>query len=145
MTEAACPLMVTVGEGLMFPTMSVSYDMVVAAEGYELVGGGGSAFCPRDSVVEVAVGGWHPTAREDAILVAAFDVPPLSTGGSPASDAVMDDLAGLRMGDGPSPLGVLLLLGDLAGNVGDDRSISGQLAWIVDEPGQGLQVDMDVD
>ena len=99
----------------MFPTGSVSGEMVVAAEGNELVGGGRSAFCPRDSMVQVAVDGRHPTTGEDAITVAAFDIATLCGGGPPAGDAAVDDLSGVGMGDSPTPLGSLLLLCDLPG------------------------------
>jgi hypothetical protein len=71
----------------MFPTGSVSGEMVVAAEGNELVGGGRSAFCPRDSMVQVAVNGRHPTTGEDAVTVAAFDIATPCGGGPLAGDA----------------------------------------------------------
>jgi hypothetical protein len=145
MSEPAGPLVVTVGQGLVRPTGSVSDLVIVATERNKIVDAGWSAVGRLNSVVEVTVDGRHSTTRKNAGGVAAFDVPALSGGGSPAGDAVVDGLAALRMSDGPSPLGVLLLLNNLAGDVGDDRSVSGQLARVVSEPGQGFQVDLDVD
>ena len=37
------------------------------------------------------------------------------------------------------------LFGDLAGEVGDDRSVTGEFAGMVGEAGQGFQVDVEVD
>ena len=99
--------------------------MVVATEGSEVSGSGGSAFCPGGSMVEVAVDGRHPTTRENTGPVAAFDIAPLTGIRPPAGDAVGNDLSGVGIGDSPSPLGSLLLFCDLAGEVGDDRSVAG--------------------
>ena len=63
--------------------------------------------------------------------MAGFDVAALAGGGPAAGDAVVDDLAGVGMGQGPTPFGVRLVFCDLAGDVGDDRPVSGQLAGIV--------------
>jgi hypothetical protein len=124
MTEAADPLVIAVCQRLVFPTESVSDLVVVATEGDQLLDAGLSAFCPRDAVVEVAISGRHSTTWEDAGGVATFDLPALSGGGSPAGDAVVDGLAGVGVGDGPPPYRVGLLFSHLAGDVGNDRTVS---------------------
>ena len=114
----------------MGPSVAVSDLMVVAAEGGEVVEAGRSTLGPGGLVVEVAVDGGHSTAREDAGRVAGLDVAGLSDAGTPAGGAVVDHLAVL--GDGESPFGLLVLLFcDLAGDVGDDRSVSGQFAGVL--------------
>jgi hypothetical protein len=136
MSESADPLVVTVMQWLVLPARSMSDQMVVAAEGGKIVGAGGSAICKLNTVVEIAVGGRHSAAGEDAGAVAVFDVPALTRGGSPAGDAVVKDLACVRAGDGPPPLGIWLLLSDLTGDVGDDRAVAGEFARVIGEPGQ---------
>ena len=124
MTETADPLVIAVCQRLVFPTESVSDLVVVATEGDQLLDAGMSAFCPRDAVVEVAISGRHSTTWEDAGGVATFNVPALSSGGSPAGDTVLDYLAARGVGDGPAPYR-LLLFSHLAGDVGNDRTVSG--------------------
>jgi hypothetical protein len=65
------------------------------------------------------------------------------TGRSSSGSPVVNHLA-IWVGDGVAPLGVGLPFGDLAGNVGDDRSISSELSRILAEAGQSAQVDSDV-
>ncbi len=91
--------------------------MVVATEWHELFDRGWSTFCPRDSMVEVAVGGWHPTARKNAGAIATFDVAALIGRGPPSGGAVVNDLSGIGMDHSPSPLAVLLLFRHLASDV----------------------------
>jgi hypothetical protein len=96
-------------------------------------------------MVEVAVGGGYATAGEDAGGVACFDLSSLGSGGSAAGGAVVEGLAGVGVGDGPPPGGVVLLLGDLAGDVGDDRTEPGQFPRMLGEFGEGGEVDVEVD
>ena len=127
------------------PAGSVSDLVVVAAERGEVFDIRGSAFFPGDAMVEVAVGGRHPTTGENTGAVAGFDLASLAGIGPAAGDAIGDDLSGFGMCDSPPPFGSLLLFCDLAGEVGDDRSVSGEFAGVVGEPGQGFQVDLEVD
>ena len=127
------------------PSGSVFDLVVVAAERGEVVDIGGSTFRPGGAMVEVAVGGRHPTTGENTGAVAAFDLAPLAGFGPAAGSAVGDDLAGVGIGEGPPPFGSLLLFGDLAGEVGDDWSVAGEFAGVVGEPGQSFQVDLEVD
>ncbi len=47
----------------------------------------------------------------------------------------------VSVGDHIAPFGVMVVGGDLAGDVGDDGPVSGQVAGSVGEPGEGGQVD----
>jgi hypothetical protein len=57
----------------------------------------------------------------------------------------MDELPGLRIGDGESPLGLLLVLCDLPGDVGDDGSESGKLSGMIGQCGECVEIDTNVD
>jgi hypothetical protein len=72
-------------------------------------------------------------------------MPFLMGGGPTASGPVVYHQFGFGIGDGVPPLGPLLLFGDLAGDVGDDRTEPGQIARVVGESGQSGEIDMDVD
>ncbi len=118
-------MVVAVGEGLVGPVGVVSGLVVVAAEGCEVVGGGGSAVGPGLAVVEVAFGGGDATAGEDAVGVASFDLAALEVGGPSSGYTVVDGHTAVTIGQGPAPFGSGLVFCDLAGDVGDDRPISG--------------------
>ncbi|MFW2340863.1 MAG: hypothetical protein ACN4GK_12495 [Acidimicrobiia bacterium] len=77
-------------------------------------------------MVEVACGGGHAAAGEDAGRIMGNYMPSLSCGGSAPGGAVSDGHAGVGVCDDVSPRCPLgLLLGDLAGDVGDYWSVSG--------------------
>ncbi len=101
--------------------------------------------CVGEAVVEVAVGGGHATAGEHTVGVVGLDFSALAGGGASSGDAVVDDLAGVGVGDGVAPFGSGLLLGDLAGDVGDDGPVAGEFSGVVVELGEGGEVDVDVD
>jgi hypothetical protein len=88
---------------LVVPAGVVSDVVVVAAEGSEVGHFGGSAVGPRLAVVEVAVHCGHPTTGENTVPVPSFEVAPLGSGGSSSGGAVVDDLAGVGVGESPPP------------------------------------------
>ena len=143
--EGAGPLVVAAGEGLVGPSVVVVDVVVVAAEWSEVGDVGGSALGVGGAVVEVAVGGGAAASGEGTGAVSGFDVAALRRGGSPAGGAVGDDLSGVGVGDGVTPFGVVLVVGDLAGDVGDDRSVAGELSGMFNKPGQRVEIDMEVD
>ena len=100
---------------------------------------------PLLTMVEVAVDGGHPTTRKHAGPVPGFDMATLPGIGPPSGDAVVHHLAGVGMGQSPPPFSSGLGFCDLAGDVGNDRPITGQLSRIPSESGQGGQVDVDID
>ena len=93
----------------------------------EVAFAGLSAVAPTFVVVEIAVDRWHSTTRKDTPGVPGFHVAAERGAGAPFGDAVDDEVTGLSVGDAPSPLGVFLFLGDLAGDVGDHRAVALQL------------------
>ncbi len=72
MAEFAGPLVVAVGEALVFPAVGVFGDVVVAAQGGLVAFTGGAAVGPASGVVDVTVDCWHATAGEDAGRVSGF-------------------------------------------------------------------------
>ena len=109
----------------MSPARLVSDPVISPAERDEVVDPRRPSLCPGLAMVEVAVDGRHPTTRKDAVALASLDVASLGGGRPAAGDAVVDDLAGIGIGQGPPPLGAVLTFGDLAGDVGDHRSVAG--------------------
>jgi hypothetical protein len=57
----------------------------------------------------------------------------------------MDRHPRLRIGDHKRPLAVSLFSGHLAGDVGDHRTKTQELSGSLAEPGQGFQVDPELD
>jgi len=53
-------------------------------------------------------------------------------------------LAGVGVGDGVAPFGVVLLVGGLAGDVGDHTPIPAHLTGMLDQPGEGVEPDGDI-
>jgi hypothetical protein len=96
-------------------------------------------------MVEVTVAGGHTAAREDAGPVAGFDVASLPAVGPPPRSSLVERHPGVGVGDGPSPLGLVLLGGDLAGEVGDDRPVPGQFSGILGQSDERGQVDVEID
>lgn len=128
----------------MFPSGLVSDPMVVPAERHQVLVAGRSVLVPGDAMVEVTGSGGHPTSGEDTGRVAALDMAALIRVGATTGAAVMDRLAAVAVGAGPSPLDLVLLFCDLAGDVGDDWPKPGQLPRIFREACQGFEVDMDM-
>jgi hypothetical protein len=141
-SERADPQVVAAGEGIAFPSGSVSEDVVVATERVEVIDSGWSALGPGDAMVEVTVGRRHATPGKDAGAVTSFDMSTLAGGRPPAGDAGVDRLTSVGICDAPAPFGLLLLFGDLTGDVGDDRSVTGQFSRILCQPDQSGQVDV---
>ena len=122
--EGAGPLVGVGVDEVEFPAAFVFGAVVVFTEGVEVVVVGGSAVYPALAVVEVGVDRGGATAGEDTVGVAGFDSSSLAAGGSSTGGAVGDDLVVVYYM--PAPFGVLLL-GYLAGDVGEDGSPSGDL------------------
>ncbi len=138
-------MVVAVGEGLVVPVGLVADFVVVAAEGGEVGWFGGSPLAIGDLVVEVGVGGGHATAGEYAVGIGGFDLATVAGGGASAGDAVVDDLAGFGISHSEAPLAFVLLLGDLAGDVGDYGPVAGEFSGVVVELGEGGEVDVNID
>jgi hypothetical protein len=109
----------------MFPSGLVADPMIVTAKGDEIVDAGGSTFGPGDPMVEVTGGGGHPTAGEDTGGVGGLHLSALTPRWPPPRGPMVDGETGHRIGESPAPFRALLPFGDLAGDVGDDRPISG--------------------
>ena len=101
-------------------------NVVVAASGGEVAGLGGVGLVPGFGVVEVALAGGHATSWESTEWMMGFDLALLGGGGSSSGDAVSDGHPGMWVGDDEPPRTALcLLFGDLAGDIGNHRAISG--------------------
>ena len=139
--ERAGPLVVAVVEPFEVPAVVVFESVVVAAEGCEVVSCRGSVVGPCGAVVEVAVDRRHAASGEDTGEVGGGDLTLLACGGSAAGDAGGDRMSAVGVGDGPSPGRALLPLADLSGEVGDDRSVAGEVTGLICETGEGGEVD----
>ncbi len=95
----------------------------------EMVGVGRAALRPGFAVVEVAVLGGHAASGEDAGRVAGVDLSFDRCGGSSSGGAGGYGLS--VVGDHIGSLGVVLVCGYLAGDVGYDRAHPGQFAGLV--------------
>ncbi len=111
-----------VGFGLAGPSGFVVDDVVMSAEGVELVGVGETPFRIGGAMVEVAAGGGDATSGEDTGLVSDFDLAAHRLCGSAAGEDGVDGQS--LVGDGDLPLVVRVELGE---DVFDDRSVSGDL------------------
>jgi hypothetical protein len=123
----------------------VSLTVVVAAEWCEFVGPGVTGLRIWFAVIEITVGCGHPASGGDTGPVSGMDVALLAGFGSSSGGSVVDDHSGVGVGDGVPPFGLLLVFGDLAGDVGDDWSVSGEVSGVVVEFGEGGEVNADVD
>jgi hypothetical protein len=119
--------------------------MVVSAEWCEFVGPGVAGLGIWFAVVEVTFDCGHPASGGDTGPVSGMDVAFLRGVGASSGGSVVYDHSGVGVGDGVPPFGLLLVLGDLAGDVGDDRSVSGEFSGVVVEFGEGGEINMDVD
>ena len=128
--KAGGPLVVPVVEAAVGPSAFVFDPMVVAAGGRQIVGVGRAAVGVVDGVVEVTVDGGHATADKYTGGVAGLDGALLAGSGTSAGDADSNRLTGFGVGDGELPLAGLRF-GRLVGDVGDDRSVSGQVTGSV--------------
>lgn len=137
--------MVPVGEWLVNPSRLAFDAVVMATERGEIGGYGRPTFAVRRSVIDIAIGGRHPATREDAGGLVGLDLTLLIGGRPPAGDSVVDDPAGVWIGCLKPPLGLGLVVGYLAGDVGDDRPVAGQLAGVVGKPCQSVEIYVDVD
>jgi hypothetical protein len=96
-------------------------------------------------VVEVASHRRHPASGEHAGAVASLDDSLLVGSGATARGPGVSRLAGLSAVNGIAPFGARLIGCDLASYVGDDRAVSGEVAWSVHEMCEGPEVHMYVD
>ena len=120
--------------------------MVVSAEWCEFVGPGVTGLRIWFAVVEVTVAGCgHAASGGDTGPVSGLDVALLAGFGASSGGSVVDDHSGVGVGDGVPPFGLLLVFGDLAGDVGYDWPVSGEFSGVVVEFGEGGEVNMDVD
>lgn len=145
MPEFASPLVVAVGKVLVFPSGLMSDPVVVSAQRCEIVDAGGSAIDPSGSMVEVAVRGGHATPRKDTSLIAGFDGAALVGGGATPGGPVVQGPAGGGVRDRVAPFGVLLFCGDLSGDVGNDGPVAGELARVLRQAGEGVEIHVEVD
>jgi hypothetical protein len=104
--------------------------VVVSAEGGQVAFCGGSSVVPGLVVVDVAFPCGHSTSGEDTGPGFGFDGSFHGGGGSSSGGPVGYDRS-VVIGDGVLPLGIMLVCGDLAGDVGYDWSPSGYLTGIV--------------
>lgn len=125
--EAAGPDVVAASDWDIGPPVFVALAVVVAAEGAEFVDGGVTGLGPGFGVVEVGFVCWHPTSRGDTGPVSCGYPPFLFCVGSAFGGPVVYDESGVGVGDDKPPFGVFLWLGDLAGDVGDDRPVPGEV------------------
>ena len=129
----------------MPPPEPMPATVMTTTEGNQVALTGRSPLRPGQTVVQVTVSGRHPTTGEDAGGVTGLDpssrLPAWSSPGHPG----MDRDPGLGIGHGKGPLAMALLPGHLAGDVGNHRSQARELARSLGEPGQGLQVDPELD
>lgn len=124
--ESARPVDLVGGQDLVFPSSAMSYDMVMASKRGEVGGRGRTILGPWNAVVDVALRRGHTTSGEHAGRIAGLYLAALADGGSPSGGAVVADAAACRFCDGVAPLGALLATGDLAGDVGYHRAVSGK-------------------
>ena len=97
------------------------------------------------AVVDLAGGGAAAAAGGAAAAIAGSDEGVFGGVGSAAGVAVVQQFA-VIVGDGPFPGRVgVLVVGDLAGDVGDDGSEAGDEGGVVVQFGEGAQFDLDVD
>ena len=141
--EGAGPEVVAVVEFVEGPSSLVLEPVVVTAEGSEVVDGGGPLVGVSDAVVDVAVDRRHAAAGEDADRVGGDDVAPLGRSGASSGDVGEDRVT--KVGDGRGPCGVEVGVGHRAGEVGCDRTVSGEVAGMVVEFGEGGELDGQVD
>lgn len=132
-------------ESLVPPPGLMPDAVVVAAQGDQLVGMSPATVRMANPMIEVTLRSRHATSREDARHIARFDGPPLRSAGAPACGARDDGSTRRRIGHGEPPLRVPLLPGDVAGDVGDHRSVTGQLAGGFGQSCKGIEVDSEVD
>ena len=134
-------MVVAVREPFECPTHLVFEPVIVSAERREVVLEGWAEPGPWCAVVDVAVDRRHAAAREHAGRISSDDVAELLGGGSTSGDTRFDRLAAVGVDHGPAPGRVTLTASDLAGEVGDDRPVSVEIAWMICEPGEGGEVD----
>lgn len=97
-----------------------------------------------EDVVEGTVAGRISAAGEAAYRVNCLHELRKGGFGSSIGGDDVDDVA-VVVGDKHPPLGFVLVVGDLKGDIGDDRCHAGDLDRLLVEPGQGGEVDADVD
>lgn len=142
--EFGCPLVRTVGGGLMVPSVLMADAVVMPAERIEVFGGGGTTFGVRSAVIEIASCGGHTTSNKDAGRAADFHCSSLRPGWSASGGAMIDEVSGSGIGDGVSPLLIGLRFCDLSGNVGDHRPIPSEFAWMICKPDQRFEINMNI-
>ena len=141
-SERAGPFVIAVWLSLQSPRGMVFEHVVVTAEWFEIVVVGGAALDPGVTMVDVTVVDRHSASGMDAGRVAGRNA---SFGGraGPVSGGSIGD-NGPIVGNRVVPGGFCLGGGGLAGDVGDDRAVSGQLTGSVGEFAEGRQIDMEM-
>ncbi len=142
--EWAGPYVVAVGGSAVDPAGQVA-DVVVVGAAWGVVWlRCWAALGVGHDVVDVARGGGRPAAFRHAGRMVHFDASPEAGGRSAPGDSVVDDVAGFGVGDPVAPLLTVAVLGDPAGDVSDDRTVSGKFSRMFGESGERFEIDVDV-
>src|SRR5262245_3301968 len=113
--------------------MVVAELVMMCAERIEILDEGRSTLGPGCAVVAVGAGGRLAAVRCAAGFVAGSDVFAVFERGSTSDEAVVEQLS-IGVIDVVAPGGfVLVVVGDLSGDVGDDGSPAGDEGWVVVE------------
>lgn len=144
MAEGAGPVDFAVRQDLVSPSGLVTDPKVVATKRREILDGGGTAIHPLDSVVEIALGGRDPTAREHTGGAGHLDETPLLCRGPSPRDAGDDRPSRSGIDHGAAPIGIGLTIGNITGNLANDRTVSGEVAGVVVELRERLEIDADI-
>lgn len=122
---------------LQLPAAFVLEAVVVSAERGEVVLTGGAAVRPGHPVVEVTALGRLAAPGKDTGGVDGLAASALAVGGPPPGGAAAFDP--VAVDDGEAPFAAALGGSDLAGDVGDHRSPTGQLGGSFVQPDEGLR------
>ena len=144
MAEWAGPLVDAGSDLFQFPSVTMMVDVIMSTERSELSGRGPMRFCPGNLMVEITFVGGHPTSGEDTGRIPGLHDPFLSGGGSSSGGDHSYRLAVLVDGDDP-PFRIRCFVDDLSGDIGQDRSQSGNLGRIIVDTGQGGHIHPNLD
>jgi hypothetical protein len=95
-------------------------------------------------VVEVAVSSGHAAARKNAVFVSSLDTSALRCRWAPAGGSGVNSLPGLRVGHGVAPLGIVLILCDLARNVCNGGCEAVEFPRVIGEVCKSVEADRHV-
>ncbi len=82
-------------------------------------------------MVEVTIDCRHAAPGEDAGAVPGLGAAAQGGGGPTPGGALVEHVSGVGVVDGVAPFGVVGVGGDLAGDVGDDRAVAGELTRVL--------------